>query len=100
MGRSEDVARTLAVVSLTAGNLLLVAVNATAGLGMRTLFERGASAFWWVTGIAGAALCLAIALPGGRQLLRFGVPGQGDLTLSLTAVTFFVALSALLSRPR
>src|SRR5262252_1670977 len=65
--RGEDIARTLAVLGLTAGNLLLVAVNASAGLGWRSLFARTARAFWWVAGIASSALALAIALPGGRR---------------------------------
>jgi Ca2+-transporting ATPase len=96
-GRGEDVARTLAVVGLTAGNLLLVAVNATAGVGWRALFAPGARAFWWVAGIASAALALAVAVPGGRRLLHFGLPTLDDLALSLLGAAASVVLAAVLS---
>jgi len=94
--RSEDTARTLAVVGLTAGNLLLVAVNATAGLDWRSLFAPTARAFWWVAGIASATLVLAIALPGGRRLLHFGMPDGSDLVLALACVAAAVAAGAVL----
>jgi Ca2+-transporting ATPase len=94
--RAEDIARTLAVVGLTAGNLLLVAVNATAGLDWRSLFAPTARAFWWVAGIASAVLALAIALPGGRRLLHFGVPEGSDLVLALACVATAVAAGAML----
>ncbi len=96
-GRDADTARTLAVVGLTAGNLLLVAVNATAGIGWRALFAPTARAFWWVAAIAAAALALAVVVPQGRQLLHFGLPAVDDLALSLLAVVVSVALGAVLA---
>ena len=96
-GRDADTARTLAVVGLTAGNLLLVAVNATAGVGWRALFAPTAGAFWWVAAIAAAALALAVVVPEGRQLLHFGLPAIDDLALSLLAVAASVALGAVLA---
>jgi Ca2+-transporting ATPase len=85
-GRGENVSRTLAIVGLTAGNLLLVAVNLTAGLGWRSLLTPGARAFWWVTLVATAALALAIAVPGARRLLHFGLPAAADLAAALATV--------------
>ena len=96
-GRDADTARTLAIIGLTTGNLLLVAVNATAGTGWRALFASSARAFWWVAGIASAALALAVAVPGARRLLHFGVPAVDDLALSILAVAASVALGAALS---
>jgi Ca2+-transporting ATPase len=93
-GRAEDVARTLAIVGLTTGNLLLVAVNSTAGVGWRTLFAPSSRAFWGVAGLASTALVLAVALPGARELLRFGWPAAGDLALSLFGAAAAVALGA------
>lgn len=93
-GRDEDVARTLAVLGLTAGNLLLVAVNATAGLGWRTLLTASARAFWAVTAIATAALATALVVPGARRLLHFGLPTAADLGAALFAVAAAVAVSA------
>ena len=82
---------------LRTGNLLLVAVNATAGIGWRALFAPSARAFWWVAGIASAALALAVAVPGARRLLHFGLPAADDLALSTFAVVASVALGAALS---
>jgi Ca2+-transporting ATPase len=98
-GRGEDVARTLAVVGLTVGNLMLVAVNVTAGLGWRTLFAPSSRAFWAVTGIAAAALAVAVAVPSARSLLHFGSPTARDLGLALAAVAASVAAAtALIAR--
>jgi Ca2+-transporting ATPase len=96
-GRAEDVARTLAVLGLTAGNLLLVAVNASAGLGWRALFAPGTRAFWWVAAAAVAALSLALAVPAARELLRFALPGWADLAAALAAVCAAVAIGATLA---
>lgn len=74
-----DAARTLAILSLTAGNLLLVGVNATAGLGWRAMFDRAFAAFWWVAGITCVALALAMNLPAVRGLLHFAVPDVSTL---------------------
>ncbi|MCG2594396.1 HAD-IC family P-type ATPase [Ramlibacter sp. XY19] len=63
-------ARTLAVVGLTAGNLMLVWVN-TGPHGRRQPAQR---ALFWITGGAALALGAAIAWPPLRSLLQFGVP--------------------------
>jgi Ca2+-transporting ATPase len=97
VGRDGDIARTLAVIGLTVGNLLLVAVNATAGVGWRALLAANVRAFWWVAAAASAALAVAVAVPGVRRLLHFGVPAAGDLALSLAVVAVSVALGAALS---
>ncbi|TXH50181.1 MAG: cation-translocating P-type ATPase [Burkholderiaceae bacterium] len=94
LGRGADIARTLAVVGLTAGNLLLVAVNLTAGLGWRCLFAPTARAFWWVAAVAFAALGLAVTVPGAQRLLQFAQPATADLLLALGWVAGAVALGA------
>jgi Ca2+-transporting ATPase len=96
-GRAGDIARTLAVIGLTVGNLLLVAVNATAGVGWRALFAVSARAFWAVTAVASGALTAAVAVPGIRRLLHFEVPAMDDLVLSVAVVAVSVLLGALLS---
>jgi Ca2+-transporting ATPase len=96
-GRAEDVARTLAVLGLTAGNLLLVAVNASAGLGWRALLSPGTRAFWWVAAAAVAALSLALAIPAARELLRFALPTWADLGAALAAAATAVAIGAMLA---
>ena len=52
--RDVELARTLAVIGLTAGNLMPVALNLSAGPGFRALFKRDALALWGVSGAATA----------------------------------------------
>lgn len=93
-GRDVDTSRTLAVLGLTAGNLGLVAVNVTAGLGWRALLLPGARALWWVAAGTTAVLAAAVAVPGARALLHFGVPSLGDGAAALAAVGAALALGA------
>jgi Ca2+-transporting ATPase len=93
-GRGEEVARTLAIVGLTAGNLMLVAVNATAGVGWRAMLAPSSRAFWLVAAVASAALALAVAAPVARQLLHFSPPTFLDLVLTLAGVALSVTLGA------
>jgi Ca2+-transporting ATPase len=79
----ENEARALGVVGLTAGNLLLVWVNASAGVGWRPLFARGFAAFWAVAALATAALAAAMLVPPLRALLHFGQPSGSALALTL-----------------
>ncbi len=94
-GRDEDIARTLSVFGLTMGNLMLVAVNISAGLGWRSLFASSARAFWGVSAIASAALALALALPAARRLLHFGLPTGSDLALALASAAMAVGVGAI-----
>jgi Ca2+-transporting ATPase len=96
--RTQEQARTLAVLGLTAGNLLLVWVNASAGLRWRAMFGSDFRAFWVVAAVASAALAAAIALPAPRELLHFGVPTWVDMSMAMAAVTGAVLLSAIASR--
>lgn len=97
-GRGEDSARTLAVLGLTAGNLMLVAVNLGVGLGWRALFMPGARAFWTVAAAAGAILGFALAWPPARRLLQFELPRVDDLAFTLAGVLAASALAAWLTR--
>ena len=97
--RAEDAARTLAVLALTAGNLLLVALDLSAGLGWRMLFTPAARAFWAVAGAATGFLALALALPALRGLLHFAAPAPTDLALALLAVVAATALATGLAAP-
>ena len=96
-GRDSDIARTLAVIGLTVGNLLLVAVNATAGVGWRALFAASARAFWGIAASAAVALAVAVAVPGIRLLLHFGVPNVVDLALSIALVAVSISLGGVVS---
>lgn len=90
----EDVARTLAIVSLTLGNLLLVGTNASAGLGWRALLGPGFGAFWVVSGITLTTLCLGVLAPSVRQLLHFGQPTWAAMAAAVSLVALAVAVGA------
>jgi P-type Ca2+ transporter type 2C len=91
-GRGADVARTLAVVCLTFGNLMLVAANMALGSGLRALADRSARAFWAVAAVTASALATAVLVPGPRRLLHFGVPAADDLVLALATVALAVGV--------
>jgi Ca2+-transporting ATPase len=97
-GRGEDEARTLAIVALTVGNLGLVWLNASLGVGWAAVFGRGFGAFWGVAAIACGALAAAIHFPGVRALLRFAVPQPDALAWSVLAPVAAVMLLALVLR--
>jgi Ca2+-transporting ATPase len=80
------------MAGLTLGNVLLVAVNATAGKGLRALLSRDFPAFWGVAIVATSAIAAAIVWPPLRSLLHFGVPDGLDLaaTLAICAASVFL----------
>jgi Ca2+-transporting ATPase len=98
-----DQARTLAVVALTAGNLLLVWVNT----GRHGRGQPAQAALAWIAAGAAVALSLAIAWPPLRGLLQFAVPPLvgllGAVACAAAAVLAAAALgrrSASATRPR
>ncbi|HET9644825.1 MAG TPA: hypothetical protein VFP68_16060 [Burkholderiaceae bacterium] len=73
-------------VGLTLANVLLVAVNASAGLGWRSIWSRGFVPFWAATGVAVVALSASLALPSLRRLLHFGVPSATSFAAAVVVV--------------
>jgi Ca2+-transporting ATPase len=97
-GTPPDTARTLAIVALTAGNLMLVLLNASVGAGWRALLSNDFGAFWWVAGIASTALAAAIVLPAPRKLLSFGLPSWSAIALAIIGTAATIALVAAVLR--
>jgi Ca2+-transporting ATPase len=98
-GMPEETARALAFTALTFGNLLLVWVNASPGVGWRALVSRSFGAFWAVAAAATLAMVAAIAVPALRGLLHFAVPPPGALALSFALVVAALLAAARASRP-
>ena len=98
-GLPEGAARALAFVGLTFGNLLLVALDAGAGLPPRALFSRDFSAMWTVAAVATALISASLALPVLRQLLRFEAPPWGWLVLAMVGVGVAVLAGWALAGP-
>jgi Ca2+-transporting ATPase len=98
VGMDADTSRALAIVGLTVGNLLLVAVNASAGLGLRVLLRREFAAFWGVSVLASAVIAAGLAFEPARRLLHFGVPDAASLAAAAAAVFVAVGLASWLAR--
>ena len=96
----EDAARALSFVALTAGNLMLVWVNAATGVGARALWDRSFAAFWGVAALATAVIAAALAFPALRRLLHFGPVSTEGLVAAVAAVTVGVSLASALTRGR
>lgn len=90
-GTPADEARTLAVVALTAGNLLLVWLNARPAGSWRPPVGW---AFPLVSALAIAALALALASAPVRSLLQFGLPSLAELLAAVAAAGVAVLLAA------
>jgi P-type Ca2+ transporter type 2C len=71
---NDDVARALAFIALTAGNLTLVRVNGARGLTISRLFARGHLSFWIIACLGAIAIWAAVTFPVLRGMLKFGVP--------------------------
>ncbi|HEU0153624.1 MAG TPA: cation-translocating P-type ATPase [Arenimonas sp.] len=83
-GRGADVARTLAFLALTAGNLMLVRSNASRRSAFRPAPQRR-MAFWAITGVASAVVLACVAIPGMRALFGFGLPSASQALLAIGA---------------
>ncbi len=97
-GQGTEEARGLALVALTVGNLGLVWLNASLGVGWGAVFGKGYRAFWWVAAAAMLALGASFALPGLRHLLGLSEPTWQGLGLAVLLGLLGVALAALVSR--
>jgi Ca2+-transporting ATPase len=82
---AHDVARTVAVIALTAGNLMLVRVDGARGATLPRLFERGHRAFWVVAALAVAVIAMCILVPPLAEVFRFAAPPPGWVALAVLA---------------
>jgi Ca2+-transporting ATPase len=73
-GASTDVARSLAFIALTAGNLMLVRVDGTRGMTLAHLADGGHRAYWIVAAIATATVALCINVPVLAAVFHFATP--------------------------
>jgi Ca2+-transporting ATPase len=83
-GGGTDVARTLAFLALTAGNLMLVRSNASRRSAFRPAGYRR-TAFWAIAGVASGVVLACLAIPGLRALFGFGLPEPMDAALAIGA---------------
>ena len=73
-GSHEDVARALAFIALTVGNLVLVRVNGARGMTLAHLADAGHRAYWIVASIACTTVALCIMVPVLARAFHFAAP--------------------------
>jgi len=99
LGLATDGARALAILGLTAGNVALVAVNAGADLGRRSVARADFASFWIVAALAGMTLAVGMWVPAAQALLHFEQPPAiGSLTVLAVIGTIALGLARLASR--
>jgi Ca2+-transporting ATPase len=97
-GMDAATARSVGIVGLTAGNLFLVAANASEGLGLRVLLRREFAVFWIVSAAAIAVIGAGLSFAAPRRLLQFGTPDAGSLAFVAAATGLAVVVSTWLAR--
>jgi P-type Ca2+ transporter type 2C len=93
---NDGVARALAFIALTAGNLTLVCVNGAQGLTITRLFARGHLSFWIIACLGILTIWAAITFPILRDLLKFDVPTTTHVGLAAMVGVVSVLLFDLL----
>jgi Ca2+-transporting ATPase len=78
-------ARTLAFMTIIAGNLALILSNRSDTRPLLQVFSAPNPALWWVIAGAVAALTIVLTVPVLRSLFQLAAPSIADVALSLVA---------------
>jgi Ca2+-transporting ATPase len=97
-GQTEGQSRALAFMALSAGNLLLVRVNATHQMTLPRLFDSNHRMYWAIVLLAVAALTVAVTVPVIMKVLQFEQPSLGAICLAILAGSVAVLAFDLLKR--
>jgi Ca2+-transporting ATPase len=84
-GADAAIARTIAFVVLTAGNLMLVRVVATRAPTLRRVIAFDHAAFWLVAAVATVVTAACILVPVLQALFQFGRPTLLQVSLAIGA---------------
>ena len=79
-----DMARALAFVGFTAGNLMLIRVTATRGPTLSSLGKPGHRAYWLLAGIAAIVTTLCVGVPSLNHLFQFATPRLGPALIAIS----------------
>ena len=82
-GVETNVARAIAFIALTAGNLALIRVAATRGSTITHLLAPGHGAYWTVAAAATIIVAACITVPELERLFQFAVPSGRFVILAL-----------------
>lgn len=89
---STEMARTLAFVSLALANLALIFVSRSRSETLGRIAAKPNAIFWWITGLASAALLSTVYLPPVAAIFQFSPPSL----VPLVAVAATAVISVLL----
>ncbi|MBN8728468.1 MAG: cation-translocating P-type ATPase [Xanthomonadales bacterium] len=89
-GLGEDSGRSLAFIALTAGNLMLVRVDATRGAALPRLLERSHVAYWIIAAIATGVTALVMLVPPLAAAFHFGPVSAGQVLIAVLTGAFAV----------
>jgi P-type Ca2+ transporter type 2C len=82
-GHSNDVARTLAFISLTAGNLMMIRIIASRHFAFRHFYQPQHKIYWLITLLAIVIVSASIVLPWLRAAFDFSPPSLGDVLIAI-----------------
>jgi len=77
-GVQPNLARTVAFIAFTAGNLALIRVAGTRGATLARLFARDHNAFWGVAGVAVAVVAACVLQPDLQKVFQFALPSAAS----------------------
>jgi len=81
-GLAPNLARTIAFIAFTAGNLALIRVAGTRGATLTRLFARDHVAYWSVAAAAVVVVAACMLLPSLQALFRFELPSAPSAALA------------------
>jgi P-type Ca2+ transporter type 2C len=86
-------ARALTFVAIIVSNLALIFVSRSRTESFARIFAKPNRVFWWIVGIASAALLITIGIPGAAEVFQFERPSWSAL-LSVAAAAASTVLAA------
>lgn len=83
MHYSEELARTLAFLALTGGNLAMIRVIASRSLVLKGFFGSSRRSYWLITVMASTVVTVCIYLPWLRSIFGFEVPDLQQAAIAI-----------------
>lgn len=88
-GQSVDLARTMAFLTLTAGNLMMIRIIASRKISFVNFFSAQHRAYWLIAAVSVTLVTIFIAIPWLRGVFYFAVP-----TIQASAISIVCGLLA------
>lgn len=93
-------ARALTFVTIVIANLALIFVSRSRSESFVRVFAKPNRVFWWIVGVASAALAITIGIPGVAEVFQFARPAWSALLFVAAGTATLVLAAGWLLRPR